>query len=42
MLLSSNVLGIRKEAATNISKFAAKLKESSFDEKDQIWLLFPN
>jgi nucleolar pre-ribosomal-associated protein 1 len=39
MLLSSNVLSIRKEAATNISKFAAKLKESSFDEKDQIWLL---
>ncbi|PMD62487.1 uncharacterized protein K444DRAFT_525099 [Hyaloscypha bicolor E] len=38
-LLSSNILSIRKEAATNISKFAAKLKESSFDEKDQIWLL---
>lgn len=39
MLLSSNILSIRKEAATNISKLAAKLKESSFDEKDQIWLL---
>jgi nucleolar pre-ribosomal-associated protein 1 len=39
MLLSSDVLSIRKEAATNISKFAVKLKESSFDEKDQIWLL---
>jgi nucleolar pre-ribosomal-associated protein 1 len=39
MLLSSDILSIRKEAATNISKFAAKLKESSFDEKDQIWLL---
>jgi nucleolar pre-ribosomal-associated protein 1 len=39
MLLSSDLLSIRKEAATNISKFAAKLKESSFDEKDQIWLL---
>ncbi|PMD35805.1 hypothetical protein L207DRAFT_637001 [Hyaloscypha variabilis F] len=39
MLLSSNILSIRKEAATNIAKFAAKLKDSSFDEKDQIWLL---
>jgi nucleolar pre-ribosomal-associated protein 1 len=39
MLLSSDLLSVRKEAATNISKFAAKLKESSFDEKDQIWLL---
>lgn len=39
MLLSAEVLGIRKEAATNISKFAAKLKDSTFEEKDQIWLL---
>ncbi|KAH9219615.1 ribosome 60S biogenesis N-terminal-domain-containing protein [Leptodontidium sp. 2 PMI_412] len=39
MLLSSDHLGVRKEAATNISKFAAKLKESSLEEKDQIWLL---
>ncbi|KAE9371565.1 hypothetical protein N431DRAFT_484088 [Stipitochalara longipes BDJ] len=39
MLLSSNILSIRKEAATNIAKFTAKLKDSSFDEKDQIWLL---
>jgi nucleolar pre-ribosomal-associated protein 1 len=39
MLLSSDLLSARKEAATNISKFAAKLKASSFDEKDQIWLL---
>jgi nucleolar pre-ribosomal-associated protein 1 len=39
MLLSSDILSIRKEAATNISKFAVKLKESSFDGKDQIWLL---
>ncbi|XMA18016.1 hypothetical protein WAI453_010807 [Rhynchosporium graminicola] len=39
MLLSSDQVGVRKEAATNISKFAAKLKESSLEEKDQIWLL---
>jgi nucleolar pre-ribosomal-associated protein 1 len=39
MLLTSDLLSVRKEAAINISKFAAKLKESSFDEKDQIWLL---
>lgn len=39
MLLSSNVLSVRKEAATNISKFAAKVKDSAFEEKDQIWLL---
>jgi nucleolar pre-ribosomal-associated protein 1 len=39
MLLSSEHLSIRKEAVTNISKFAMKLKESNFDEKEQIWLL---
>ncbi|PBP16834.1 ribosome biogenesis protein Urb1 [Diplocarpon rosae] len=39
MLLSSKYLSVRKEAATNISKFAAKLKESSLDEKNQLWLL---
>ncbi|TVY83794.1 Uncharacterized protein LSUE1_G001903 [Lachnellula suecica] len=39
MLLSSGTLSVRKEAATSISKFAKKLKESSFEEKDQIWLL---
>jgi len=39
MLLSSDILSIRKEATTNIAKFTAKLKDSSFDEKDQIWLL---
>lgn len=38
-LLSSSHLGVRKEAATNISKFAAKLKTSTFEEKDQIFLL---
>lgn len=39
-LLSSEHLSVRKEAATNISKFAAKLKESNFEEKEQLWLLF--
>lgn len=39
MLLSSDHLSVRKEAATNISKFAAKLKDSILEEKDQIWLL---
>jgi len=35
----SNVLGIRKEAATTFQNFAAKLKGIIIDEKDQIWLL---
>ncbi|RFU26614.1 hypothetical protein B7463_g9742, partial [Scytalidium lignicola] len=39
MLLSSSHLSIRKEAVTNISKLAAKLKDSTFEEKEQIWLL---
>lgn len=39
MLLSSEHLSVRMEAATNISKFAAKLMESTFEEKEQIWLL---
>lgn len=39
MLLSSQHLSVRKEAVTNLAKLAAKLKESSFEEKDQIWLL---
>lgn len=39
MLLSSELLSVRKEAVTNISKFAAKLKDSAFEEKDQVWLL---
>lgn len=39
MLLSSKHLSVRKEALINISKFAAKLKASSFEEKEQIWLL---
>ncbi|CAG8974405.1 hypothetical protein HYALB_00010045 [Hymenoscyphus albidus] len=39
MLLSSEHLSVRMEAATNTSKFAAKLKASTFEEKEQIWLL---
>ncbi|KAH6676503.1 ribosome 60S biogenesis N-terminal-domain-containing protein [Halenospora varia] len=39
LLLSSEHLSVRKEALTNISKFASKLKESTFEEKEQIWLL---
>ncbi|RTE81674.1 hypothetical protein BHE90_003844 [Fusarium euwallaceae] len=38
-LLSSTHINIRKEALTNILKMAAKLRESSYEEKDQIWLL---
>lgn len=39
MLLSSEHLSVRKEAVISITKLAAKLKESAFEEKDQIWLL---
>lgn len=39
MLLCSEHLSIRKEAVTNLAKFAIKLKDSSFEEKEQIWLL---
>jgi nucleolar pre-ribosomal-associated protein 1 len=39
MLLSSEHLSVRKEAAISISKFAAKLNESTFEEREQIWLL---
>ncbi|KAI5466588.1 ribosome 60S biogenesis N-terminal-domain-containing protein [Mariannaea sp. PMI_226] len=38
-LLSSAHTNIRKEAFTNILKMAAKIKESSYEEKEQIWLL---
>ena len=38
-LLLSQHTNIRKEAFTNILKMAAKMKESSYEEKDQIWLL---
>jgi nucleolar pre-ribosomal-associated protein 1 len=39
ILLSSRHTSVRKEALTNILKLAARLKESSYEEKDQIWLL---
>ncbi|KAI1337405.1 ribosome 60S biogenesis N-terminal-domain-containing protein [Xylariaceae sp. FL0016] len=38
-LLSSNHPSIRKEALTNITKMAAKIKESTYEENEQIWLL---
>jgi nucleolar pre-ribosomal-associated protein 1 len=38
-LLASEHINIRKEAVTNILKMAAKIKESSYEEKDQVWLL---
>lgn len=38
-LLSSSHTNIRKEALTNILKMAAKIKESSYDEREQVWLL---
>lgn len=39
MLLSSPELGVRKEALTNIAKLSMKIKESSYEEREQIWLL---
>ncbi|RDW69720.1 putative ribosome biogenesis protein urb1 protein [Coleophoma cylindrospora] len=39
MLLSSTHLSVRKEAATNISKLASKTKESTYEGKEQMWLL---
>ncbi|KAF7557339.1 hypothetical protein G7046_g6064 [Stylonectria norvegica] len=38
-LLTSTHTNIRKEALTNLLKMAAKVKASSYEEKDQIWLL---
>ncbi|KAK3323518.1 ribosome 60S biogenesis N-terminal-domain-containing protein [Cercophora scortea] len=38
-LLVSEHASIRKEALINILKVAAKLKQSDYEEKDQIWLL---
>ncbi|KAJ2971894.1 hypothetical protein NQ176_g7468 [Zarea fungicola] len=38
-LLASPHINIRKEALTNILKMAAKIDESSYDEKKQVWLL---
>jgi nucleolar pre-ribosomal-associated protein 1 len=38
-LLSSPHLSARKEAMSNIAKLALKLKNSSYEEREQIWLL---
>ncbi|XWW95066.1 hypothetical protein V2A60_003017 [Cordyceps javanica] len=38
-LLASPHINIRKEALTNILKMAAKIDESSYEEKKQVWLL---
>lgn len=38
-LLASEHISIRKEALVNVSKMAAKIKESSYEEKEQVWLL---
>ncbi|KAI0406175.1 ribosome 60S biogenesis N-terminal-domain-containing protein [Xylaria palmicola] len=39
LLLSSEHASIRKEALTNVIKMATKIKESTYEEKEQIWLL---
>lgn len=39
MLLSSPHLSARKEAMSNIAKLALKLKNSSYEEREQIWIL---
>lgn len=38
-LLASEHTSIRKEALVNIAKMAAKIKDSSYEEKDQVFLL---
>ncbi|KAI1302953.1 ribosome 60S biogenesis N-terminal-domain-containing protein, partial [Xylaria venustula] len=39
LLLSSEHASIRQEALTNVMKMAAKIKESTYEENEQIWLL---
>ncbi|KAJ2978382.1 hypothetical protein NUW58_g7517 [Xylaria curta] len=39
LLLSSEHSSIRKEALTNVIKMATKIKESTYEESEQIWLL---
>ncbi|KAI0520912.1 ribosome 60S biogenesis N-terminal-domain-containing protein [Xylaria bambusicola] len=39
LLLSSEHASIRQEALTNVLKMAAKIKESTYEENEQIWLL---
>lgn len=38
-LLASEHISIRKEALISISKMAVKINESSYEEKEQVWLL---
>ncbi|KAJ4387214.1 hypothetical protein N0V93_007803 [Gnomoniopsis smithogilvyi] len=38
-LLASEHISIRKEALVSISKMAVKINESSYEEKEQVWLL---
>lgn len=38
-LLSSEHPSIRKEALTSVVKMAAKIKESAYEENEQVWLL---
>lgn len=38
-LLASEHINLRKEALTGVLKMAAQIKESSYEEKTQIWLL---
>lgn len=38
-LLASEHTSIRKESLIGISKMAAKIKDSSYEEKEQVWLL---
>lgn len=38
-LLASEHVSIRKEALIGISKMAAKIHDSSYEEKEQVWLL---
>ncbi|OTB08180.1 hypothetical protein M426DRAFT_202161 [Hypoxylon sp. CI-4A] len=38
-LLASEHSSIRKEALTNIAKMAAKIKESTYENNEQVWLL---
>ncbi|KAI0150482.1 ribosome 60S biogenesis N-terminal-domain-containing protein [Xylariaceae sp. FL1272] len=39
LLLSSEHSSIRKEALTHVVKMATKIKESTYEENEQIWLL---
>ncbi|KAI0132508.1 ribosome 60S biogenesis N-terminal-domain-containing protein [Xylariales sp. AK1849] len=38
-LLSSEHLSVRKESVTSVLKIAAKIKESTYEENEQVWLL---